>query len=247
MPWQSRQERAHVLKVDHGTGLVLCLLWTQGRAENEIRFHIPEFPPYAYVDSNEVEGIGVRLVDRIIAEAGLNYTIRLVPNYGRAVAHIRKGISDGFFLASQNRERNEAAVFSRPVVPNRWCWFLPVESVLNPHSPRVKGVLRVGTHLNTNTHKWLLGHRFNVTGTPTRIESLLEKLSLNRINAIFLAELVFYDAVERAGRDPRVYQWVVQAEKDFGIYISKLYLDENPGAMERNNGAIALLGAGGDK
>jgi len=224
--------------------VLLILMWSNcGYAQREIIFHVPDFPPYTFEKDGKIQGIGIQFVGKILKEAGIQYSLKLVPNYGRAVQDITIGSSDGFFLASQNDERDRIAVFSNSVVINRWCWFLPANSTLNPEDAIFKTKARVGTLLHVNTHKWLMENGYNVTGSPTKIDSLLKMLKMNHINVVFLAEAVFLEYIGKVGENPESYKKVVQAEQPFGIYISKDYLSENPGTMEKINAAINKMAA----
>ena len=218
--------------------VLLILMWGNcSYAQSELIFHVPDFPPYTFEKDNKIQGIGIELVDRILKEAGIQYSLKLVPNYGIAVQDVKTGSSDGFFLASQNAERDKIAVFSNLGVINRWCWFLPAISTLNPKDAIFKTKARVGTFLNTHTHKWLMENGYSVTGSP-KIDSLLEMLRISRINVIFLDEAVFLESISKAGEKPESYKKVVQSETHFGIYISKDYLSKNPGVMEKISAAI---------
>ncbi len=212
-------------------------------AQSEIRFHIPNFAPYTFNKDGKIQGIGTETVDRIMKEAGIDYSLKLVSDYGIAVNEIKTGHSDGFFLASQNAERDKIAVFSKPVVINNWCWFFPADSTLNPKESNFKTKARVGTYANTNTHLWLEKNGYNVVASPGNIDELLDMMITNRINAVFLAELVFYEAIKKLGEQPDNFKKVVEVEKPFGIYISKDYLSKNPGTMEKINAAINNIAA----
>ena len=219
--------------------VILFLIWGNcGHAQSEMIFHVPNFPPYQFEKDGKIQGIGIELVDKIMREAGIQFSLKLVSNYGIAVYDVRAGNSDGFFLASQNAERDEIAGFSNSVAINRWCWFLPANSTLNPKEENFKAKASVGTYLNSNTHKWLRKNGYNVTGSPENIESLFKMLKKNRINVVLLAEAAFYEAASKAGEKQESFRKVVQVEKPFGIYVSKDYLSKNPGIMEKLNAAI---------
>lgn len=217
--------------------LIFLILSNNSFAQSPIRFNVPVFPPYMHEDNGKISGIGVELVEKIMREAGLPYVLKMGSNYGKAVFDVKNGNADGFFLASQNAERDEIAVFSKPVLINRWCWFFTDKS-LNPKGEKFKSEARVGSYLNSNTHKWLLENGYNVTGSPPNIDSLVKMLEANRINVIFLSEIVFLDAINKIGQTPEKYIKVIQEEKPFGIYISKEYLSKYPRIMERINEAI---------
>ncbi|MEH6467386.1 MAG: hypothetical protein V7722_07110 [Porticoccus sp.] len=154
-------------------------------------------------------------------------------------SQVKDGENDGFFLASQNTERDKVAVFSNPVTTNRWSWFLSADSTLDPQDPASKTSIRVATHLNTNTHKWLKKNGYKkIQGVPDAESLPVFFLEFNRADTVFLAEMVFVSSANRAGILSNRYKQVVQIAKPFGIYISKSYLLKNPGFMESLNNAI---------
>lgn len=210
-------------------------------SEDGLTFHIPKFPPYIFEENGEVRGIGFEIVDKIFKELNISYTLKLVPNYGRALKNVKSGKSDGFFLATQNTERDKVAVFSKPIITNNWCWFVPVDSKINPHSADFKQVARVGTFLNSNTHKWLSKNNYNVTGSIPDYFYLIEMMETSRINVIYLSESVFYDLLDKRGLDRDDYIKVIHISTPFGIYISKKYLLNNPGIIEKINSEIDNL------
>jgi len=220
--------------------LVMVLL-NVGIAFSEIRFAVPDFPPYMLEKGGRVQGLGVDAVSKIMKEINTPYSMT-ISNYGRAVQEVKSGKADGFFLATKNAERDAIAVLSDTVMLNRWCWFLPAGSTFDPKSPSFKEKAKIGTQLNSNTHKWLTDKGYKVIGTPAHAEQLPNLLlKANNVDAVFLAEAVFTDAAQKSGFSDEKYKVVLQEEKPFGIYISKTYLANNPGFMEKLNGAIKKL------
>ena len=220
--------------------LVLVLVNTI-YAQSQLRFHIPVFPPYMFEKDGKISGTGVELVEKILKEAGIQYEFKICSNYGKALTDLKNEECDGFFLASQSAERDDVAVFSNMVVMNKWCWFYPADKPVNPKDTNFKAEARVGTHLNSNTHKWLQENGYHVTGAPSNIDSILKMLKENRTNVVFLSEAVFLDTLGKVGENPENYKSVLQTEKPFGIYVSKQYVSKNPGVMEKINAAIVKV------
>ena len=106
--------------------LLLFILLLSVYAEDTLHFILPNFKPFTYQESGEFKGLGVERVSSILNNSNIPYRFTLAPNYGRAVEETRRKRSDGFFLATQNRERDEIAHFSNPILMNRWC------SIKNP-------------------------------------------------------------------------------------------------------------------
>ena len=64
--------------------------------EESIKFVIPDFKPYTYALDGELKGIGVENISSIFKRLGLEYSLTLVPNYGRAVREVKVGRADVF-------------------------------------------------------------------------------------------------------------------------------------------------------
>lgn len=221
-------------------GLFFILICRNTYAQTDLNFVVPSFTPYTYSnEEGEVIGIAIDMVSTILDDMGVGYTIELVPNYGRAVEEAKSGRKDGFFLASKNAERDGFAVFSEPVTENRWSWFLPANSTLDPTSDAFKTEAKIGTQINTNTHKWLKSNEYTISAAPSKVLALPEMVfRRNRADAVFLAEAVFVDNADKNGISPNEYKQVVQIVKPFGMYITNAYLEKNPGFMEKLNASI---------
>ena len=221
---------------------IMCSSVFSAYAYDEITFTVPNFQPYTYKDDGKIKGIGVDVVTELLDEMKVHYKIKFSPNYGRALDDVKKEKVDGFFLASQNAERDNVAVFSSRVAYNNWSWFFPAESTLNPHGEHAKANMRVATTAHTNTHKWLVKDGYQkidaVQNTKILPKFLLE---LKRAEAIFLAEMVFISAANDSGVKSESYRQVVEISKPFGIYVSKKYLAKNEGFMEDLNRLIEKI------
>ncbi|WP_286238485.1 substrate-binding periplasmic protein [Neptuniibacter halophilus] len=215
--------------------VLLLFLSVQSRAEHPIRLAVPDFPPLTYYADGQFRGVGIEQLESALQALRQPYVFSLVPNYGRAVQEVRKGHYDGFFLASENRERNQIAVLSDPVLINRWSWFLRSDAPLLPDDMAFKSQAGIATHLNTNTHRWLLEHDYRVTYTPGDVDDLLKPLIRGRVNAVFLAEHVFLDSCRRLGIDPQRFLQIVEKPMPMGAYISKRYLADHPQFMQQLN------------
>jgi len=207
-----------------------------------LRLVIPQFPPYTSELEGHFSGIGIELIKQVMHKAEVDYQLRSTPNYARALEEIIRGQADGFFLASENAQRNSVAVFSEPLLINRWSWFLSPGYKLSPSSASFKSSARVATIHGSNTNRWLIELNYNVTtkanSALTFPALLLEK---KRIDAVFLASVVFRQTLKSQGYSVADYVEVVQKSKPFGIYISKAYLVKHPGFMKKLNSEIVKL------
>ncbi len=211
--------------------------------EYDIVFAVPDFSPYTYPDeSGNLAGVGVEIIGKVLDELGVSYKLLLVSNHGRALNDTIAGDADGFFLASQNDERDDVARFSDTVMINNWNWFLPAGSDLDPHHESFRENAAVGSIINTNTEKWLTDNGYSVSVTPSDPVSCVDVLLEERADAMFMAELVFLQGVEEHEEAEEAdFISIIEQGTPFGIYISNKYLDDNPDFMDRINDAIANL------
>lgn len=216
-----------------------CSLSAQ--TQDTLRLVMPSFKPYTYLENGELKGIGVELISRVMQSIEQPFTLALAPNYGRALSDVQHNEADGFFLASQNKERDAIGIFSSPLTVNRWCWFFSKESTLSSKDADFKTDMKIGTFLHTNTHKWLVNQNYEKVKTVTKVELLPTMLLRNRVQSVFLAETVFQDSVGKSELSLLQFRQEVEIAKPFGIYISKNYLKKHPNFMDKLNGAIARL------
>lgn len=209
---------------------------------DDLRLVIPQFPPYTSEENNVFSGIGIDLIAVLMKDMGVNYTLRSTPNYARALGEIKRGQADGFFLASENEQRNQVAIFSKPLLINKWSWFFSSNSSYVTDSQHFKTNAKVATIHGSNTNKWLDNNHYNVVTKPSTTISLPTLLlDKNRIDAVFLSSIVFRSELESQGYSEADYIEVVDKFTPFGIYISKVYANKNPKFMSKLNIAILKI------
>jgi len=222
------------------TGLLINLsLLSYASYAATLRLVAPQFPPYTSESEGIFSGIGIDLIKQVMQDINVEYELRSTPNYARALGELENGNADGFFLASENDQRNEVAQFSEPLLINHWSWFFRPDANYNTDSFAFKASARVASIHGSNTYKWLIERDYNVTtkanSTKNFTAMLLEK---KRIDAVFLASIVFRKTLASNGYSADDYVEVFEKSKPFGIYISKAYLKEHPDFMARLNASI---------
>ena len=196
----------------------------------------PHFPPYTYEQNNEIKGIGPDIIKRVFANTNIPYKITMLKDYAEAVQVIKTKLGDGMFLASQNAERNAIAVFTQPLVINKWSWFMLKKSKVDLNSETFKSQAVIGTLKGTNTYKWLKTNGYRNVASPVDASSLVSMLKSQRIDAAFLADAVFEYGLDE--KELSQFKKVLEVEKAFGMYISHDYLKKHPGTLEKINRSI---------
>ncbi|WP_108650827.1 substrate-binding periplasmic protein [Dongshaea marina] len=221
--------------------IALLVPLTSWGSYTKLRLVMPNFSPFTYAENGDFKGYGYERVSKILDDMGVSYSVKLVPTYAAAVTEVKSQLADGFFLASKNYERDSFAVFSKPMMINRWSWFVSTAYKNSPKNIGFKENARIGTPFGTNTQRWLEQNGYQVTNRNPDVSDLINNLKLGRIDAIFMAEMVFKEFADGQGLKHTAYQQYVQSSRDFGVYISKKYLAKNKGFMAALNKQIDNL------
>lgn len=217
--------------------LLLCLLLNPVQAET-LRFAVPEYSPFTTSINGKAGGLGVEMVEKILKDAGFSMVVHVVPNYSRCLLEVKNNAVEGFFLGSQNQERDALATMTLPIMINNWIWVSKKSSALKPEAPDYKKKARIGVILNTNPHSWLKQEQYNIIGTPSNVANLIEMLDLGRIDSALIPELVFMESIRTHSKRLDEYRMVIQSRNPFAIYLSKQYLSKHPEVLERINASI---------
>ncbi|MBU1618238.1 MAG: transporter substrate-binding domain-containing protein [Gammaproteobacteria bacterium] len=208
-------------------------------AQHSLRFLMPDYPPYTYQVSGQNQGLGYEAVAAIMADIQQPFSVQLVPHFGHAVSDMQRGVADGFFLATESAERNQVAEFSEPVLMIEWTWvWLKQRTDLVPDSSHFKHNAQVSAQSNSNIHRWLEEHHYQVTAGTTDIRGLLNLLNYKRVDAILLPELTVNTLLAERAVDADLYSFQQEISLPFAIYINKNYLKKHPHFMQKLNAAI---------
>jgi polar amino acid transport system substrate-binding protein len=197
---------------------------------------VPEFKPYTYLHNGKIIGSAIKQSVPIFSDLKVNTAIKHYENYSLLLKALKNNEINGFFLASQNTERDRHAEFSQPVTFNNWSWFSLKQKKFQYDSGAFKGTATVATIGKTNTFRWLTRNGYQVHSTSI---SQLPSLLLNKqVDAVFSAESVFLQACKDSEVNINGFNTHIAAKRPFGIYISKQYLGRNKGFMKHLNRII---------
>jgi ABC-type amino acid transport substrate-binding protein len=218
--------------------LVFILVSVPSFAKNHDLLNLvsPHFPPYSYEENNQILGVGPELIRRVMANTDIPYKITMVEDYGTAVHVIKAKLADGMFLASQSAERDAIAVFAKPLMVNKWSWFIRKDSVIDTRSAGFKLHAGIGSIRDTNTAKWLNENGYTIIALPVDAHSLVAMLKSHRIDAAFVADVVFENELSKQERAQ--FKKVVEVKKPFGLYLSRDYVNNHPDALKEINRSI---------
>ncbi|WP_372768403.1 substrate-binding periplasmic protein [Pseudoalteromonas sp.] len=217
---------------------------TASSQQISLRFAVPNFPPYAYLDENkQLAGQGVERVSKVLNNMGLNYELDLVDNYGTALRELRGGNIDGFFLATQNHYRDRIAKISDAVLINNWCWFYKEAIKMDFQAPQFKSQARIGTLLNTNTQVWLQDNDYTITTLSNDVDTLVEMLLTDRLDIVFLSESVFLHALSKHVENKSKIASTIESSRNFSVYFSNDFLAKHLWFLDAFNSELAKLKA----
>lgn len=217
-------------------GWLMCALCLPLHAAQPMVLGVPNFKPYSYLSNQQIIGSAINPVTQALNDSHIKPTIRLYANYSLLLKALRKDEIQGFFLASKNLERDKYAVFSKPITFNNWTWFTLKNAPfnLNGHQLKLKGT--VGTIMKTNTYRWLSRAGYQVISSS--VEDLPNLLINKKVDAVFAAQAVFEIRARELNIRRSFFIKKIEQKKPFAIYISKRFLEEHEGFMERLNGNI---------
>ena len=197
---------------------------------------VPEFKPYTYLHDGKIMGSAIAQSEPIFDALNVEITLKHFENYSLLLKALKKNQIDGFFLASQNPERDRYAEFSKAFTFNNWSWFSLKNKQYDFDSADFKNNSTIATIRKTNTFRWLTRNGYQVHGTS--IEQLPSLLLNKQVNAVFSAESVFLQACADNEVNQNIFRATVESKRPFGMYVSKAYLNQNPSFMQKLNKEI---------
>lgn len=169
------------------------------------------------------------------------YVINKLP-WSRAQALTKSGVLDGFFSASQSDKRDSYAQLSRVFIPQiRKFYFLkkylPAEVELYSID-YIKQSFTVGARFSSNAMSYLKIHNFNIGAEHLSKTVLMKMRDAGRMDAVLDNSLVFALMVKNLDRSIDEYLSVEVGKKTWGVYFSKIYLDQHPNFLTLFNDNI---------
>ena len=177
------------------------------------------------------------------AMASLNqaFKIKYMP-WKRAQIETKKGVSDGFFMASQNEERDVYATLSEPIFVIKWLYVTRKGSNISPRNADFYTKI-FSANLGSARHSWLMEQRNQgiidkeITAPPAPA-SLLKMLLAGRVDVALMSSTDFNEKVEALAIDINQINTYVEREKPVGLYFSKTFIRDNPKFLNSFNDAM---------
>jgi len=194
---------------------------------------VPQLKPFTYYENSQFHGTGIKPLESALKNANIPYKFVFIPNYSLLLKALRKNKIDGFFLATKNVERDRYAQFSKPILIDRYSWFVLNSSSADIESDAFKLNSKVGAVQNTNSFRLLTRLGFQVYGQPSPL--LANNFVSENVNAVFATYSPFKYQLDTLPFPDSKYRVIHHSKRPFGIYVSKRYIHKHPDVMQKIN------------
>ncbi|MCL6416526.1 transporter substrate-binding domain-containing protein [Aestuariirhabdus sp. Z084] len=193
-------------------------------------------PPYQYLDAQQqLTGIATEQVRCIMNKLNIETELSVLP-WNRAQKRVKDNRSDGFFIASENDQRNAYATLSAPLVQGDWLWYQQPDSQWVSGTESFRKNARVGTTVGTNMHYWLKNSHDKVT-THENLSVLFKMLNRGLLDAV-LSRQDMLDANHQKLHLQSIMATTTAQYRPLGVYFNKHFLKRYPALLPRFNAAI---------
>ena len=225
-------------RMGSGASAAVCLLQSAPGGANEapIHFTTEDLPPYVRLEHNRVTGMAADVVHCVMAQLDRPYEITVLP-WARAQAHVREGSADAFFPGSRSVQRDDYAVWSVPIAPQNWAFYLNADSPLDPLQPEFKQAATVTSYVGANMLDYLKAEGYRAVQGPSGYKSMMSMLLGGRLDAVLANSLAMDLSIREAGVQGKLRSVLLRSEP-LGIYFAKRFLAGAPGILDKFNAAI---------
>jgi polar amino acid transport system substrate-binding protein len=204
-----------------------------------IRIATHDQAPYGtYQADKSFDGIAVKVMSCVLKRMDRQFSIEVYP-WERAQLMAERGTVDGFFPATIKPERLVWAEPSVVIAEQKWIWYLPKNSTLDPTSAEFKKTAKVGAHFGSNRLKKLEAEKYNVVLNPQTDRALLEAFLLGRAEAILVGDLAIAQAMKELKVNPNDFRMVLAQDSPLHAYFGKKFLQSEPDFLKRFNSHVS--------
>jgi polar amino acid transport system substrate-binding protein len=203
-----------------------------------IRIATHDQAPYGtYLPDKTFNGVAVKVMSCVFIRMKRPFVIEVYP-WERTQMLAQRGEVDGFFPATIKPERLVWAEASAVIADQKWIWYLPADSTLDPNSAEFKATANVGAHFGSNRLKKLEADGYKVVLKPPTDEQLLLAFGMGRADAILGGDLAIAQAMKDNKIDPRKYRMVLATDNPLHAYFGRKFLKNESEFMARFNAQV---------
>ncbi|AZP13360.1 substrate-binding periplasmic protein [Undibacterium parvum] len=195
--------------------------------------------PYgSYLANQRFDGIAVKVVSCVLTRMKQAFVIKVYP-WERAQVMAEKAQVDGFFPATLKPERLLWAEATAVIAEQKWVWYLPANTQLDPTSADFKAKAKVGAHFGSNRLKFLQEQGYQVVLTPQTDELLLKAFLLGRADAILAGNLAIAAAMQQSKIPVDTLKTFIHKDQPLHAYFGRRFLETHPDFISQFNAQLS--------
>jgi len=197
-----------------------------------------EWPPYQTFSSDTIAGLSITRLKCVLRQIEQPYQLTMT-NWENAQLVVQNEEQHGFFVAEQTQQRDKYAVFSAPLIYHHWYWYFS-NSLTDINLTQINK-LKWKVSAKFGTNKWFYLHKngYEVVKKPRNVESLLDMLMHNEVDAILVDDLALQVALKKSGMRRQSFRSHKVTTKPLGIYFQKKFIGKHPSFLPMFNQAIS--------
>lgn len=165
-------------------------------AQDKITFTTEDYPPYNFRVNGVYKGAGYDQVVLIMKEAGIDYTVELMP-WARAYALAQSEPNTCVFTTAHTPERDTLFKWVEPLSKDRNVMTAKVGSGVQADNIEQARQYRVGTQRDDYTQAFLEKNGFQKIDLASSMDLTLKKLESGRIDLTPISERFIHELIER--------------------------------------------------
>ncbi len=184
---------------------------------------------------------GQPIIECAFRRIGVSLTIERVP-WKRAQAETQTGKYTGFFMASENEDRNEFATFSESFMSVEWIYVIRKTSEITPQDPDFNSKI-FAANTGSSRFNWLDKKQkkneiyYKIFSADTS-EQLLKMLLLKRMDVVLENRANFEKITTEGQIDIAKFRTYTALTRPLAVYFGHAFLHRNPDFLEEYNESI---------
>ncbi|UVC07062.1 transporter substrate-binding domain-containing protein [Rhizobium sp. TH2] len=205
-----------------------CLLFGSVAQAEDIHLVTEEYPPFAFLEDGKYKGSSVDQVEILMKDAGLDYSMDMMP-WARALALAERQPLHCVFTAAHNEERDPHFKWIEPLLAGRTLLIRKAGSKIAPKTIDEAKDYLVGTQRDDFTADLLKKHGFDKLDLAADFNLTLKKLMLGRIDLMPISE-DYYGKLRSEGA--KIESTLVLSEQIYSIACNKSVPDADIARMQ---------------
>jgi len=221
--------------------IVFLLLSTSVSALNgpdRLLLTTQEWPPYQTFSSDTIAGLTVTRLKCALRQMEQPYQLTMT-NWENAQLKVQNEEQHGYFVAEQTKPRDKYAVFSQPVIYHNWYWYFSNSLTDTKLSKLNKLKWKVSAKFGSNKWFYLHNNDYEVIKKPRNVESLLDMLMHNEVDAILVDDLAMQVALKDLGMRGQSFRSQKVSTKPLGVYFQKKFIGKYPDFLPTFNQSLS--------